>query len=134
MRLSPRKEQEMNITDPEALKELKRVRSWNLQEDVAEYPENEREGRSDMQFLTDECSYILSNFQEDGHALCEDLQEAREILRKTKNGKQVPLWQSTLKPVWDKHRIESARDTVNEYNRLKSLMKRLNDKGFYGKW
>lgn len=124
----------MNITDSEVLKELKRVRSWELQEDIAEYPENERDGRSDMKFLADECSYILSKFQEDGYSLCEDLQEAREILRETKNGKVIPLWKSTLKPVYDKHRIQQCRDTINEYNRLKSLMKRLNAKGYYGMW
>ena len=124
----------MKITDKDAVKELNRARSGELWDSLDSYPEDERDGRSDMQMVADECSYILSNFQEDGHVLCEDLQEAREILRKTKNGRVIPLWQSTLKPVYDKHRIQRARDTINEYNRLKSLMKRLNDKGIYGKW
>ena len=124
----------MNITDKEVLKELKRVRSGELEDSVFDYPENERDGRSDMQVLTDELSWILSNFKEDGHVLCEDLEEAREILRETKNGKVIPLWESTLKPIYSKSRIQTCRDTINEYNRLQNLMKRLNAKGFYGKW
>ena len=59
----------MNITDKEVLKELKRVRSGELEDSVFDYPENDRDGRSDMQVLTDELSWILSNFKEDGHVL-----------------------------------------------------------------
>ena len=98
------------------------------------YPEDERDGRSDMQMLADELSYILSNYTEDGHTLCEDLKESREILRETKNGKVIPLWQSTLKPVYSKSRIECARSTINEYNRLKSLFKRVHARGLVGKF
>ena len=124
----------MTITDVEVLKEIKRVRSFDLEESIATYPEDERDGRSDIQFLADEASYILSCYEEDGHTFHEDLQESRTILRRTKNGKVIPLWASTLKPVYDKHRIQSARDIINEYTRLKSCMKRLNSKGIYGRW
>ena len=124
----------MNITDTQVLKELKRVRSWDLQEDVFEYPEDEREGRSDMQFLADECSYILSCYSEYGNTRCETLEESREILRVTKNGTQIPLWKDSLKPIYKPTQIESARDCINEHRRLKSLMERLNKQGYYGKW
>ena len=124
----------MTITDKEALKELKKVRSGELEMSVDGYPEDERDGRTDMQVIADELSWILSNFNEDGHTLHDDLQEAREILRETKNGKVIPLWKSTLKPMYTQSRIQCCRDTINEYNRLKNLMKRLNAKGIYGKW
>ena len=124
----------MKITDKQVLKELKRVRSFELDESIENYPDDERDGRSDEQVLADELSWILSNFTEDGHVLCEDLTESKRILRETKNGKVVPLWQSTLKPVYSKSRIQSCRDCVNEYNRLKNCMKRLNAKGIFGKW
>ena len=124
----------MNITDKEVLKEIKRVKSWDLQEDVFEYPENEREGRSDMQFLADECSYILSCYSEGGHVFCDTLEDAKELLKITKNGKVIPLWQHSLKPMYQPRQIEMARDVINEHRRLKSLMKRLNAKGYYGCW
>lgn len=124
----------MVISDKEALKELKRVRSLELDMSIDDYPENERDGRSDMQMIADECSYILSNFEEYGHVLHDDLQEAKELIRKTKNGKVIPLWKSTLRPVCSRSDIQIARNTINEHRRLQNLMKRLNAKGFYGKW
>ena len=124
----------MKITDKEALKELKRVNSFDLDEDISTYPEDERDGRSDMQVLADECSYILSNYEEDGHVLCIDLELAKETIRETKNGKQIPLWSSTLQPKYRPSDITCARSVINEHRRLKNLMKRLNAKGFYGRW
>lgn len=124
----------MKITDAEVLKELKKVRSFDLEESLMTYPDNERDERSDMQMLADECSWILSNYSEDGHVLHEDLMEAREIMRKTKRGTVTLVYMDSLKPVYSTSRIECARDTINEYRRLQNLMKRLNDKGFYGKW
>lgn len=124
----------MKITDKEVLKELKRARSGELWESLDSYPEDERDDRTDMQMLADECSYILSCFDEDGHALHDDLQEAKEIMRETKNGKTIPLWRESLTPVYSKSRIETARASINEHRRLKSLMARLNDNGYYGKW
>lgn len=124
----------MTITDAEVLKELKKVRCYELEESLEEYPEDERDGRSDFQMLADECSYILSCYDESGHCYCEDLEESKEILRETKNGKVIPLYKTTLTPVYSKSRIENARNTINQHKRLQSLMKRLNDKGYFGKW
>ena len=124
----------MNITDKEVLKELNRTRSGELWCRIEDYPDEERDGRSDYQILADELSWLLDNFQEAGFCLCEDLEEAREILRETKNGKVIPLWQSSLKPMYSPSRIQSCRDIINEYNRLKNLSKRVHAKGYYGKW
>lgn len=124
----------MKITDKQVLKELKRVRSCELDMSLETYPEDEREGRSDAQVVADEISYILSCFDEDGHVLCDDLEESRRILRETKNGKVIPLWTQSLTPMYSKSRIESCRDCINEYNRLKNYMKRLNAQGIRGYW
>lgn len=124
----------MKITDKEVKKELNRVRSFELYESMETYPEEEREGRTDIQILADECSYIISNFEEDGHVLCDDLEKAKEIIKETKNGKVMPLWKETLTPVYSTRDIENARNTINEFRRLKNLMKRLNAKGLYGRW
>ena len=124
----------MKITDTEVLKELNRVNSFDLEEDLETYPEDERDGRTDLQMLADEVSYILSCYQEDGHVLCDSLEESKEILRRTKNGKVIPLWKSTLKPVYRESQIQTSRDIINEHRRLQSLYKRLQARGLCGKW
>lgn len=124
----------MKITDKQVLKELKRVRSCELDMLLETYPEDEIEGRTDAQIVADELSYIISCFNEDGHVLCDDLEESRRILKETKNGKVIPLWTQTLTPMYSKSRIETCRDCVNEYNRLKNYMKRLNAQGIRGYW
>lgn len=123
----------MNITDKNVLKELKRVKSYELEESLATYPDDERDGRTDVQMLADECSYILSNFSEDGHVLCDELERAKEIIKETKNGKQIPL-RMDLKPIYRPSDIQNARDIINEHRRLQSCMKRLNQQGVYGRW
>ena len=124
----------MNITDKNVLKELKRVKSFDLEESILTYPDNERDGRTDIQVLADECSYILSNYNEDGHVYNDELVKSKEIIKETKNGKEMPLWASTLKPVYRQTDIQNARDLINEHKRLKACMKRLNQQGIYGRW
>lgn len=124
----------MKITDKEVLKELKTVRCFDLEESLRTYPDDEVEGRSEMQMLADECSYILGNYAEYGHVFHEDLEWARMVLRVTNNGKHIPLWTSTLQPKYRPSDIQNARNVINEHKRLKNLMKRLNAKGYYGKW
>ena len=124
----------MKITDKEVLKEMKRIRSGELWMSVDSYPDDERDGRTDEQFVADELSYILSCFEEDGHVLYDDLNGAKEILRETKNGKVIPFWSGSLQPKYRPSDIQNARDAVNEYRRLKNGMKRFNDKGIYGRW
>lgn len=126
----------MNITDKKALKILKRASSSLLDEFVEEYPEKERDGRSDLEFIADEISYHISCYNEDGHVWKDDLEEAREKLRETKNGKFIPLDAKTMKPkhgYWPSD-IDIAKSTVNEYKRLVRLLKELQNEGIYGWW
>lgn len=124
----------MKITDTEVLKELNRVNSFDLDEDLETYPEDERDGRTDLQMLADEVSYILNCYQEDGHFLCESLEESKEILRITKNGKVIPLCKSTLKPAYRESQIRTSKDIINEHRRLQNLYKRLQARNLRGKW
>lgn len=124
----------MKITDKIALREMKLVRCPDLDETVALYPEDERDGRSDLQFLADEVSYIRSCYEENGHVFCDDLERAREILRVTKNGKVMPLWPNSLIPMYNKRDIENARYTINEYRRIRGCERRLRERGYYGSW
>lgn len=124
----------MIITDINVKRELKTVRCSELEESLSSYPDDEVDGRSDMQMLADECGYILSIFEEEGHDYNDSLNRAKEILRETKNGKQMPLYKDTLKPKYREIEIQDARQLVNEYKRLKSLMQRLETKGYYSQW
>ena len=124
----------MKLTEKKAITMLERARLWEVEEAIDMYPENERDGRDDFQMLADEAGYILSLYDEDTcHA--DDLKQSKEILRATNYGKSIdPVWVSTLKPVYKKSDIECAKDSVNEYNRLKRFVERLEKIGYYSKW
>lgn len=126
----------MKITDPKVIQIIKRLNDSILTETIESYPDNERDGRSDMEFLADEISYQISLYNEDGHNWKEDLKEARRKLRETWNGKVIPLDKDTFKPKrgYSQTDIQWCKDMVNGYLRLVRAMKRLQDKGFYGSW
>lgn len=115
----------MKLTDANVKKILKKVRSYELEERISDYPENERDGRSDMEMLKNELDWYIDNLEEDGCLSHEALEEAREILRKTQYGKTIPLNRYTLKPAWKASDIQEAKDFVNEYSRLKRLQQKL---------
>lgn len=119
----------MKLTDKEALRELKIVRCVELEESISEFPSNDRDGRSDMQILSDEVFYRLSLY-DGGTCTSEDYEKAKEILRNTNHGKTMPLNKYTLRPMYSISAIEDAKNTVNEYKRLVSCMKRLHAKGY----
>ena len=126
----------MKITDKNVKKWIKAIGSEQLYEMVEGYPENELDGRSEIQLFTDELSYAISNYEEDGHVWHDDLEDARELLRETKNGKVIPVDPRTFKPrrgYWPSD-IESAKNTVNEYRRMKYRYKKLNEAGYFGRW
>ena len=119
----------MIITDKEVLKELKRVRCMDLEESIETLPEDEVNGRSDKRVLQDELEYLLSLYDEGGTCHSEDLERARDLIKETRGGK-IPCYNTfpptpKYSPVRLKMELEKARNTVNEYNRLKSLQKRL---------
>ena len=124
----------MKITDKVALAELKKVKSNELYETVNDYPDDERDGRSDLEFLADEVSYQISCFNEEGHDWKEDLDEAKEILKETKNGKVQVMLLPSLQPKYKAYQIDRAKAIVSEYKRLTNCLKRLNSKGYYGRW
>lgn len=126
----------MKFTDKNAIRMLEKVRCWDLQESIDSYPEDERDGRSDMQILADEAGYIYSCYSEDGHCLYDDLCEAKRKLRETKYGKFIPTDAHTLKPkqgYWPSD-IEIAKNIVQEYKRLERLVIRLDKMGYHSRW
>ncbi len=126
----------MTLTNKQAINIYNRLKCYDLVESIDEYPEDERDGRSDMQILADEISYFKSCFEEDGHCLNYDLIEARKKLRITENGKRIPFDINTLKAKkgYFPYDIEWAKRTVAEYKQLGYYIKRLNSLGYYGHW
>lgn len=120
----------MKIKDKEVLKHLKTVRCCDLEESISTLPDDEKCGRTDMEILKDELDYFLGLYEEGGTCHSEDLEQAREFMKETKKGTVIPCW-NTIPPM-PKYsttqleiRLQQARNTINEYNRLVSLAKRL---------
>ena len=124
----------MKITNKDVKKWLKAIRSEQLYEMVENYPEDELDGRSEIQLFADELSYAISCYEEDGHVWRDDLEDAREILQVTKYGKSIPINMRTFKPVYRPSEIQIAKDTVNEYRRMKYRYQKLKESGIYGRW
>jgi len=121
----------MKITDKEVLKQLNIVKCSELREHIEDTADDEIEGRSDMQILRDELEYLLDLYEEGGTCHNDDLIQAREFMKETKRGKSIPFYNTfpptpKYTPVRLKIMLERAKNTINEYNRLVSLAKRLN--------
>lgn len=112
----------MKLTDKAAIKLMRRANCSELKESINTYPEDEIGNKSELEIVRDEIEYIVEMYEEGGTRLSEDLREAREILRDTNNGKFNRLTRDfdLYYSEWD---IKRSRNTVNEYKRLKRLLK-----------
>lgn len=117
----------MVISDKSVLKILHRVKSFELEDMISDYPEDERFGRTDMEMFKNELDYLIECFECDGCCTHEAYMEAKQVLYRTKNGKEMPLNRYTLLPEYKEHEIQSAKDLVNEYRRLKRLQTKLEE-------
>lgn len=117
----------MIITDKRALSIFKRLECYEVKESIETYPEEERDGKTDLEIILNEIDYFIYMFEEVDGALSGDLEEARKILRKTSNGKTIPLDPRSLKPIYPEWRIKSAKHTVKEYKQLKRLALKLRE-------
>lgn len=115
----------MKITDKAVLNELKKVRSAELKENLETFPEDERDGKSDMEIFCDEVYYLIDMYIEPGTRQYNNLQWAREIMKKTKRGKVMPLDNRTLHPKYSKCDVDLASEITNEVKRLKNCTRRL---------
>ena len=128
----------MIIQDKDVKRWLKIANCTELTESMETFPENERDGKSDLQILADEVSYRLSLYTEGGTCTGEEYEEAVQLLKEVRGGK-IPCW-NTIPPtpkytsIQLEIKINDAKAVVNEYSRLKSLMRRLNERGYYGRW
>ena len=117
----------MKITDKEVLRHLRIVRCIGLENSIRDLPEDEVDDRTDLQILIDELEYLLSLYEdESGTCHRKDLEQAREFLKETKNGKEIPLkYLMSYSKTGIDNKVKDAKDCINEYNRLKKLKNRL---------
>ena len=119
----------MKLTDKKAIMALKRANIGELCDMVADYPDDEVDGRSDWEMIANEAGYLLDSFNSFDTVRNEDLREAKEIIYRFRSGRM--LYWSNGRPMWDQLDLETAKNTVNEYNRLKSFVARLKKMGLY---
>lgn len=117
----------MKFTDKRALKIIKSIKCYEARESIESYPEEERDGKTELEIVLDELEYFVYMFEEVDGSLKGDLDESREILRRTSNGKTIPISLTTLKPIYSEWRIKSAKNTVSEYRQLKRLVSKLKE-------
>jgi len=121
----------MKLTDKQAIKALKAVHIYDLEQAIEDYPEDERDGRSDWDMIANEAGWMLDAMNEDENANHEALLEAREVIRLTKNGTVFPgLLTSAQLKTWE-YRVQDARDYISMYNRLTRFVKKLKGMGLY---
>lgn len=117
----------MKFTDKRALKVIKSIKCYEARESIESYPEEERGNKSELEIVLDELEYFVYMFEEVDGSYKGDLDESREILRKTNNGKTIPISLTTFKPIYSEWRIKSAKNTVSEYRQLKRLVSKLKE-------
>lgn len=114
----------MKITDKAVLSELKKVRSVELENNLDSFPEEERDGKSDMEIFCDEVYYLIDMYIEPGTRQYNDLKWAREIMKKTKRGTVIPV-DINFNPKYSKCDVDLASEITNEVKRLKNCTRRL---------
>lgn len=110
----------MKLKDPEAIKALKKANVYDLEMMISDYPEADRDGRSDWDMIANEAGWLLDAFNEEENANHEALVEARTVLRLSRFGYE-----------YKEYEIRDAKNLVNMVNRLRRFVDRLKAQGLY---
>lgn len=118
---------EVMLTDERAKKLLASANSYELEYRISiqEIDDPYFQGMTDMELLKEEADYLLGMYDEGGTVFSDELEEARHILRRTKNGKIIPMENFAPIKRYNPRAVEWAKTVVNEYRRLKSLCNKL---------
>ena len=120
----------MKLKNKELQKMINKANLYEL-ENRLEYLTTEdmdKEGYTEEGYVLREVEWIIEDFEDEAHCLNDELTEARYKLRRTNNGKRIPIdIYRGFKPQYgyDSHSIQLARNIVNEYNRTKRFAERL---------
>ena len=121
----------MKLTDQEAIKAIRKVRCYDLEMMLDDYPEDERDGRTDWEMVANEAGWLLDGFREDGHANHEALEEAKELIRDTRNGTVFHGLLTSAQLKRKEMEVQDARDLVNMVKRLTRFVQKLKGMGLY---
>lgn len=121
----------MKLTDAEAIKALKKVRCYDLEERISDYPEEERDGRTDWEMIANEAGWLLDSFHDDSCANYEALEEAKQVLRETNYGKVYHGLLTSVELTTWQFKVKDAKDFVNMVNRLTRFVQKLKGMGLY---
>ena len=113
----------MKLTDPSAIQALKKVNIGELSDMIADYPESDVDGRTDWEMIGNEAGWLLDLFNSSDNSHSDDLHDAREFIRNYSKG-------TAIKP-YPSYTLQTARNTVNEYNRLIRFVNKLKAMGIY---
>ena len=112
----------MKITDKAVLKLLSRANSPALSAHLKAYPDDAlEEDMTEYSVFVDELEYLIWLYEGEGNVFYDDLKIARNILKETENGKSIPILDDFTFKYYPED-IQEAKDTVNEYRRLKKLL------------
>lgn len=85
------------------------------------------DGMTEREWLEQEVQWIIEDFSEDnGHVLYYELKEARKVLKRTDNGRIIPISiENGFKPIegFAPEDIEYAKYLVNEYKAIRNFQK-----------
>lgn len=91
---------------------------------------DDMEGLSEIDWLKREVEWIIEDYTDKdyGHFLYEGLKYARWLLKKTDNGRVIPISvENGFRPLpgFEKDDIEDARQVVAEYKAMRAFQKKL---------
>lgn len=118
----------MILTDKTVTDLIKKADSAELEYRIHIMTDEDREGRTDIEILTDEIDWLLYLYSEDSDSdYYYDLKEARSLIRKTDDGKRIPISIETFRPLkgYTQPEIEYARLIIAEYKRIKTVANKL---------
>ena len=95
-----------------------------LENNLDSFPEEERDGKSDMEIFCDEVYYLIDMYIEPGTRQYNDLKWAREIMKKTKRGTVIPV-DLNFNSKYSQCDVDLASEITNEVKRLKNCTRRL---------
>lgn len=122
----------MELTDKIALGLLEKANSADLDFRIYDMTEEDRDGRTDIEVLSDEVDWMLYLYDEADGEYNYDLKEARSLIRKTNDGKTIPISSETFRPLpgYTPQDIENARQIIAEVKRLRTVAKALRKLGY----
>lgn len=72
-----------------------------------------------------EAEWIIEDYEDDGHPLHDELKHAKWLLKRTEDGKRIPISCETFRPLdgFSQQDIENARAVIRDYKNTKIFLR-----------